>query len=230
MRTLQILIIVSLLALPIAGYGIWTSSNNSRPEGVVDPISPVADPIDPLAPIDISEVPEVISQRPRSEAIFERFRSIDQLQSQVDFTIKFPESLPRGFTLKGAYESIVLQKYEDHTINEITLIYWDEDVTGDADLEHASENGALFIKILHAPGASVDDFRPPPPPRAIGDVPEPLPPPVAPKLSTISGNPAIIGPRSVEIFVISEETIYSIASSRYTSEQLITILESTIRG
>jgi len=125
MRTLQILIIVSLLALPIAGYGIWTSSNNSQPEGVVDPISPVADPIDPLAPIDISEVPEVISQRPRSEAIFERFRSIDQLQSQVDFTIKFPESLPRGFTLKGAYESIVLQKYEDHTINEITLIYWD---------------------------------------------------------------------------------------------------------
>ena len=33
----------------------------------------------------------MISQGPRSEAIFERFRSIDELQSQVDFTIKFPK-------------------------------------------------------------------------------------------------------------------------------------------
>lgn len=223
MKTLQIVILVSLLAIPIIGYGIWASSNTTRVEMIFEPT-------DPLAPIPVADLPEEpISQRPRSRMISDLgLRSIDQLQSRVDFTIKFPESLPRGFTLKGAYESIPFQKYEDHTIHEITLIYWNEVLSDDP--AHDRDNAALFINILHAPGASVDDFGPPPPPIAIGDAPEPLPPPVAPKVSTISGNPAIIGAHSVEIFVISEETIYKINSDRYTSEQLITILESIIRG
>ena len=222
MRTIQILLLVSLLALPILGYGIWATSNSSQLQVAINPI-------DPLAPMEVAE--NVVDQRPRSEAIFDRFRSIDQLQSQVDFTIKFPDRLPRGFTLKGAYESIPFQKYEDYTINQITLIYWDKEVTGDANLEHAREDGALFISILHAPGSTVDDFVPPPSPRAVWGAPQPaIPPGAIPGLSEISGNPAIIGPHSVEIFVVSEKIIYSSHSSRYTSDQLIIIIESMIRG
>ena len=172
----------------------------------------------------------MISQRPRGGKISDLgLESIEALQSRVDFTIKFPESLPRGFTLVVAYESIVFQKYEDHTINEITLIYWDKDLTEDEG--HARDDGALFISILHAPGSSVDDFGPPTSPRAIGDVLDVVIREAAlPRLTTISGNPAIIGPHSVEIFVVSDETIYTISTSRYTSEQLITIIESMIRG
>ena len=132
---------------------------------------PLEDITDELRGSCFSSRSRLIDQRPLSEAIFDRFRSIDQLQSQVDFTIKFPDRVPRGFTLKGAYESILFQKYEDYTINEITLIYGDREVTGDADLEHAREDRALFISILHAPGATVNDVIPPPPPRPVGVAP-----------------------------------------------------------
>ena len=69
MRTIQLLLLVSLLALPMLGYGIWAISNSSQLQAAINPI-------DPLAPIDVAE--KVVDQRPRSEAIFDRFRSIDQ--------------------------------------------------------------------------------------------------------------------------------------------------------
>jgi len=202
---------VVLLASSVLGYVMLSSSSC----GLIEP----------------SELPEEVSHGPRPAEI--RLESINELQRRVDFTIKFPECLPLGFTLKGAYESTALERVEGkngpYTVNSIVLIYWDKDLTEPVGAGHEREDGALFISIIHVPGATLDDFGPPPPPRAVGGAPEVIIPPGAlPGLSEISGNPAIIGPNSVEIFAISEETVYRVNSRNYTTDQLITIIKSMI--
>jgi len=229
MNAKAVVLVIVILAASISAFVLY------RPFGILDEgangyrISASSS----CFPIDFSDVVDV-GQRPRSLKISDLgLRSIDELQSKVNFTIKFPDTLPCGFSLQGAYEkdplTTVEGKHGPYTFNTIVLIYWDKDLTEAFDESHARDDGALFISIVHAPGATIDDFGPPPPTRAIGDVPEPVAPP-ARGLATLAGNPAIVFPHSVEVFVLSEETVYRVNSDQYTSKQLIPIIESLVRG
>ena len=161
--------------------------------------------------------------------------TLDSLQAKIGFDIKLPSqaNVPSGFVLRGAFESVPFEQIEGkngpYTINGITLIYWDKDLRPDVREQDMRDDGALFIEIVHTPGSTVDDFGPPSPPRAIGDVPEPISPPSI-QLKTLDGNPAIIEPGVIEVFVVDEETVYRIFAPNTSEDVLVGLIRSIIRG
>ncbi len=235
MRPLNTIILSALVlaGISVAAFIVWVPAN-------VASVSQIAEPkqsqvVDQPKQQLINQPNQGVVMGPRGPDMSET-RTLEDAQRQVDFVIKLPsKGVPAGFSLKGVIATrLSPEKFEGklYNVSQATLIYWNKSTTQRTNIDTIEEEGGLFIDITKAPGnRTIEGFANSI--RAVevrnNQVVRVLDPPPGVTVKYLWGNPAIIGPKSIEVYDYKSQLQY-VVRGNHPSDVLMSVIDSMVNG